>query len=563
MAFLLNMKLNLRMLLISLSFMLAILILGGTGLWENEALKNSFDEAGIVSSALRNQTEADMMHDALRADVLNAMRLAKEDKSAKDEILKETQEHAETLLRLMKENAASPLAPQLLAALKDLEAPVKRYTDSAKHISRAAFEDPDSIARNFTTFMDDFRLLEGSMETFSTLIEKSFHEVGADVIATENLAKRIVIGATIFGFIIGFFAWRISHTGIVRPIIRITQVSTKLAEGDYGMDVPYANQTNEIGAMAQSLEVLRDNGVEMERLKTDQSEKDRVTKEQLQRTMQDLANGFEASVGQIIDAVASASTELRANAESLTMIADETTKQSTGVAAATEEASANVQTVASAAEELSASINEIKRQVTDSTQATGAAVAEVKNTNQTVVSLSESASQIGGVVKLIQDIAEQTNLLALNATIEAARAGEAGKGFAVVAAEVKSLANQTAKATEEISGKISSMQGVTQTAVGAIRNIGTTIEKISQIINGIASAVDEQSAATREIANNVAQASAGTAEVASTIGSVTQSAGESRDASADVLTAAKELSTQSERLKEEMQGFLNKLRSQA
>lgn len=192
---------------------------------------------------------------------------------------------------------------------------------------------------------------------------------------------------------------------------------------------------------------------------------------------------------------------------------------------------------------------------------TGEAVSEVKNTDQTVVSLAEAASQIGGVVKLIQDIAEQTNLLALNATIEAARAGEAGKGFAVVASEVKSLANQTAKATEEISNKIAAMQGVTTTAVTAIRSIGSTIEKISSITSSIASAVEEQSAATKEIANNVSQASAGTSEVAGSITNVTQAASESRGASSEVLGAAKELSTQSERLKNEMGGFLQTIRA--
>ncbi|MGB4101648.1 MAG: methyl-accepting chemotaxis protein [Alphaproteobacteria bacterium] len=502
-----------------------------------------------------------MMHDTLRADVLNAMRLAKEDSSAKDEVLKETAEHVENMLRLMKENSEAPLSPQVLAALKELEAPVKRYTDSASSITKAAFESPDNATKNFSAFMEDFTFLEEHMEKFSTLIETSFKDVEHNVVATEELARGIVTGALAFGFLIAILTWRLSYTGIIRPIIKITQVTTQLANGKYDIDVPFTEQANEIGAMAQSLEVLRNNNKEMVKLRADQVEKDRQAKQEQHLMMNNLAEEFEKSVGQIIGSVASASTNLKNNAENLTNLSDETTRQASGVAAATEEASANVQTVASAAEELSASINEIKRQVQESTQATNDAVVEVKNTNQTVVTLSTSADQIGGVVKLIQDIAEQTNLLALNATIEAARAGEAGKGFAVVASEVKSLANQTAKATEEISAKISSMQGVTQSAVGAIRNIDTTIDKISQIINGIASAVEEQSAATREIANNVAQASAGTAEVASTIGMVTQSAQESRGASSDVLNAAKDLSTQSQRLKEEMQIFLNDIRN--
>jgi methyl-accepting chemotaxis protein len=304
--------------------------------------------------------------------------------------------------------------------------------------------------------------------------------------------------------------------------------------------VPEARGKDEINSITRSLQTFKDNGLRLEAMKVEQKQREKEAEEMQRKMMHDLADNFEANVGQIVGTVASASTELQANAESLSMIADETTKQSTAVAAATEEASVSVQTVAASAEELSSSINEISRQVSESTRITGEAVREVKNTDQTVVSLADAAGQIGGVVKLIQDIAEQTNLLALNATIEAARAGEAGKGFAVVASEVKSLANQTAKATEEISSKITAMQGVTNTAVTAIRGIGSTIEQISHIIGSIASAVEEQSAATKEIANNVAQASAGTSEVAGSITNVNQAAGESRGAANDVLQAARE-----------------------
>lgn len=371
-----------------------------------------------------------------------------------------------------------------------------------------------------------------------------------------ELAGAVVLGLSLaLGFLIGGTA--------AKPLRRATDIMLKLANGDLRVDIPANDSKDELGAIARALQVFKNNGLEMERLKTDQIEKDRVAHEMQHKSMQELADSFEASVGQIIGTVASASTELRANAESLSAIADETTKQSTAVAAATEQASVSVQTVASSAEELSSSITEISRQVNESTRVTVEAVNEVKNTDQTVVSLADTANQIGGVVKLIQDIAEQTNLLALNATIEAARAGEAGKGFAVVASEVKSLANQTAKATEEISARIVAMQGVTGTAVSAIRNIGAIIEKISNIISGIASAVEQQSAATKEIATNVSQASSGTQEVASSIGNVSQAAGESRGAASDVLNAARELSVQSEKLKGEMQGFISKIRNQA
>ncbi len=263
-------------------------------------------------------------------------------------------------------------------------------------------------------------------------------------------------------------------------------------------------------------------------------------------------------VSGVVDAVSDSSSKLTATAQSMSATAEQTARQSSAVAAASEEASTNVQTVASAGEELSASISEIGRQVEQSTKTAARAVEEAKKTNDQVASLAAAASQIGEVVKLISDIAEQTNLLALNATIEAARAGEAGKGFAVVAAEVKSLANQTAKATEEISAKIGEMQAATGGSVEAIKAIATTIGQISEISTAIAAAVEEQSAATQEISRNVQQAAKGTQEVNANITGVTEGAGQTGVAAGQVLEAAEELSKQAATLRMEIDKFLGK-----
>ena len=275
----------------------------------------------------------------------------------------------------------------------------------------------------------------------------------------------------------------------------------------------------------------------------------------------EMADNFESNVKTVVESVASASTEMEMSARTLSATAEEASSQSTAVAAASEEASTNVQTVAAAAEQLAQSVEEVGRQVQQSSTIASNAVSEAQKTNEEVEGLATAAEKIGEVVGLINDIASQTNLLALNATIEAARAGDAGKGFAVVATEVKSLADQTATATEDISSQISAIQNATENAVKAIKGISGTIGELSEISSAIASAVEEQSAATREIAQSVEQAAAGTADVSQNITGVTSGAQQTGDASAQVLDAASELSKQAETLRSQVDGFLVEVRS--
>ena len=348
---------------------------------------------------------------------------------------------------------------------------------------------------------------------------------------------------------------------VTRPVQKMTREMTVLATGDTSVDISGTERGDEIGRMAWAIQVFKTNMIEVERLKAEQQQVERRNVEQRKADMIKLADQFEGAVGEIIQTVSSASTELEGSAGTLTRTAARAQELTTKVASASEEATTNVQSVASATEELSSSVNEISRQVQESARMANEAVDQARKTNDRVSELSKAAARIGDVVELINTIAGQTNLLALNATIEAARAGEAGRGFAVVASEVKALAEQTAKATGEIGQQINGIQAATQESVGAIKEISGTIEKLSEISATIASAVEEQGAATQEISRNVQQAAQGTQEVSSNIADVQRGASETGSASSQVLSAAQSLSSDSNRLKLEVGKFLNTVRA--
>jgi methyl-accepting chemotaxis protein len=349
--------------------------------------------------------------------------------------------------------------------------------------------------------------------------------------------------------------------GLAAPIGQLKMTMAAFAQNDLKADVPGIERRDELGEMARTVEVFKTNALEVERMRADQQAAELRQAQQRKADMIRLADEFEGAVGEIVETVSSASTELEASAGTLTRTAERAQEVTTTVAAASEEASTNVQSVASATEELSSSVNEISRQVQESARMAGDAVDQARTTNDRVSELSKAASRIGDVVELINTIAGQTNLLALNATIEAARAGEAGRGFAVVASEVKALAEQTAKATGEIGQQISGIQAATQDSVNAIKEISGTIERLSEIASTIASAVEEQGAATQEISRNVQQAAEGTHMVSSNIVDVQRGAGETGSASAQVLSAAQSLSRDSNRLKLEVGKFLDTVRA--
>ena len=398
----------------------------------------------------------------------------------------------------------------------------------------------------------------GNVKTpWSIVVTAERDQVLASVTEIKVIVAIVAGVIALIAFAISVFAgYRMS-----RPIISMTGAMNSLASGELNTTIPEMDRTDEIGEMAKALSVFKDNIQERNQLQTEQVENERRAEEEKKAAMNRMADEFQASVGSIVKTVVSASTQMQSTAQTMSSTVEETSQQSTAVAAAAEQASANVQTVASAAEELSGSISEIGRQVTQSSAIASKAVKDAERTNEQIQGLARAADKIGEVVSLITDVAEQTNLLALNATIEAARAGDAGKGFAVVASEVKNLANQTAKATDEIGAQISGIQDATKGAVAAIDGIGKTIGEINEIAATIAAAVEEQGAATQEIARNVEQASVGTNDVTANIGSVNQAASESGNAAAQMLEAATKLTQDSEALGVEVDQFVDKVRT--
>jgi methyl-accepting chemotaxis protein len=383
-----------------------------------------------------------------------------------------------------------------------------------------------------------------------------------DDVSTIFWAQAVQMGvmASLALLVVGGVFWLVGRS-IVSPIKAMTLAMRNIAAGETRTVIPALDRSDEVGAMAQSVKVFRDNMIEAERLRGEQdimkSQADSERKSLLAR----MADEFERGVRASLDSLSGAASEMQTTSRSMSSTAIEASQQATSVAAVAEQASANVQTVAASTEELSSSVSEIGRQVTQSTSIAGQAVAEANRTNVTVQGLSAAAQKIGDVVKLISDIASQTNLLALNATIEAARAGEAGRGFAVVANEVKSLASQTAKATDEISAQVGAMQDATTQAVQAIEGIGRTIGSINEITSAISTAVEQQGTATQEIARNVQEAALGTGQVSSNITAVNHAAEKTGSASNNVLASAEQLSKQAATLRADVDRFLANIRA--
>ena len=545
---------------------LLILVLLGVGAYALLALRsNQAAVEALVSGPVRQSEIASDLTTAAWTAHAKLYRLAATAANEKDEkkvgvFAKEALDAATRISEALKavEGARGEFKPE---ALEKLKAAVAGYLKKSKNAIEMADGDAGSalmfIKGAEKSFADIEKLTDDLISSSSDSKDREIARAGMKL-EQQQLTMVVLLIVAFAGIVVSFLIGR----NISRPVVAMSRAMRELAAGNFEVQLPGLDRRDEVGQMAHAVQEFKVQAVaKAERETADREEKNCEQQAARRAELHNLAEGFETAVGNIIEKVGSASNELENSAVILNKSSAATQQLSTVVATASEETSANVQSVASATEEMASSINEIGRQVANSNRIANEAVDQAQKTDARIAELSLAANRIGDVTQLITTIAEQTNLLALNATIEAARAGEAGRGFAVVAQEVKALAAQTAKATSEISTQIAGMQAATQDSVVAIKEISGTIGRVSEIAATIAAAIEEQGAATQEIARNVQQAALGSTQVATSIADVNRGAADTGSASSQVLSSAQMLSNENKLLKAEVTKFLSTVRA--
>ncbi|MBL8710646.1 MAG: HAMP domain-containing protein [Rhodospirillaceae bacterium] len=556
-----SLSLRARLIAAGIAAVIAVLITAAFGLFgmvrSNEGL-----HASITStSAILDQKHADMMHDALRGDVLFAMVTGPYGDPADQEAIRaDLADHVADFEQSIASLQSLPLAPEIRTAVDDVVPALNAYIAAAQENVELSLGDTVAGREKFPDFMLAFSDLEERMETLGELIESFGNSAGA---AAEENNNRLIIVLALVSLVATILLIGINWVTagrISKPILGMVDAMKRLAGGDRDIDVPGIGRGDEVGQMADAVQVFKTNALEADRLANMQAGEQHA-REQRTKHIEDLCRDFDRQVTTRLETVIGAVSQVEGTAQSMSRVAEDAASEASHVSHSSEAATGSVNAVAAATEQLSASIGEIGAQMSRSREIAGQAASQAVATNAQIKQLAEAAQKIGAVVQLITDIASQTNLLALNATIEAARAGEAGKGFAVVASEVKNLATQTGKATDEISQQINGIQSETGQAVKAIENIASTIDEINQITSGVAAAVEEQSAATKEIARSVEEAATGTQDMSGRIVTVTNAANETGVAAGQLLSSSNALATEAQALRQEIERFLGTIRS--
>jgi methyl-accepting chemotaxis protein len=543
---------------ISAAFGLVLLIFAGVAgyatksLFEAESLFDEYREVAIVSANL-----LDMRGDIYSARV-NADQYLREGDGAD---LARSRDMLASALKTYEGTRSRAVTPALVDVLGGIRGSINEFATFLEEAQAARTASSGSGGASVERLEALGSSATQAISRAADYADGRRDRVGPVINATLESAEFTAMWATGIGLALGLVLAFVLARSIVNPVTGLTGAMQRISGGDLVAEIPGTERRDELGAMAAALLVFRDALMQNRQMEADARLREEEADAEKRRALRALADEFEGKVGGLVRQLSSSSSELEATARALSSTAEETNVQSASVASAAEQTAANVQAVATATEELAASAQEIGGQVAHAATKSSSAVDRARETNGLVSDLSTSAHRIGDVINMIRAIAEQTNLLALNATIEAARAGEAGKGFAVVAAEVKGLADQTAKATEEISSQITGMQGITEKTVTAIADIARQIEEMSALSNSVAAAVEEQQAATGEIARNVSEAARGTQEVTANIEQVRAASGHTGSASEQVLASANELSQNANLLEGEVSQFLANVRS--
>ncbi len=539
----------------------AALMMAVVSNWSLRAVQNASGDEDRLASLLRNHLEADMMHEAIRADVLLALREAT--RYSNDGIAKakaSIQQHVDVMTSRLARSEEIEMSPKLRTAFDEVKPALQDYKTEAEQVIGAAAQDPLTADQRFASFDKMFYALEEKLAVISDQIQEEITVSDAEVKSMSDSVNGLLLAVSaIMLLFTGMVCYQVMAK-LLGPLEVSMQSMLQLSQGNLDTDITGTDRKDEIGSMVRALQVFRDNALRTKQMEQERIHAERRAQDEKKGAMSDLALRFEQRVQGIITSVASASTELLQTAQGMTTAMEDANSKASSVARSAERTTGNVQTVASAAEQMTASVKEISSQVTKSTQVVADTVSKAEHADDSAKQLEGAAQQIGHVVQLIQDIAEQINLLALNATIESARAGDAGKGFAVVASEVKNLATQTTKATEEIATQIEGIQTISKGVVEALNAIKYSIDQVSEYSSGIASAVEEQSAVTDEIAANMQNAASGTNDIRVNINEVTSSAMSAKDAAMTVLEASRNLSKEAEVLSREVAEFLSEIR---